>query len=227
MKPYELSASLICADLLNIGHEIKEIERAGVDRIHFDVMDGVFVPRYGLFPEVLAGVTSSTKLPVEVHMMVTNPEPYIPDFAKAGAESIYVHVEGNNHLHRTLQMIRQHGVKAGVVYNPATPFCGLEYILPFIDGIMLMAINPGIVGHKIIPQVYDKIRELKSHLVEYPDVKIMIDGGVAHQTAAQMVQNGADILVCGTSSIYRPKEGTLDVTTKRFRDAIDQVLTQS
>ena len=226
MKKYDyaLTASLICSDPLDLRKSIEDIELAGIEYIHFDVMDGVFVPRYGLFPEMLSAIKKITNIPVDVHMMVINAEQYVSDFAKAGADILYVHVENNNHLHRTIRLIKNNGMKAGIVFNIGTPINVLDYILDDVDYIMLMGINPGIVGHKIIPKVYDKIKEVKEKIKDYPNIKIMVDGGVTPDTAPEMIKNGADIIVCGSSSIYRPGEGTLAETTKRFREKVDSKL---
>ncbi|MCF7871717.1 ribulose-phosphate 3-epimerase [Candidatus Woesearchaeota archaeon] len=223
MKKYELSASLICADLMNLENEVKNINESKIEYIHFDVMDGHFVPRLGVFPEMLSGIRKLTKKPIDVHLMISNPEEYIPIFSNAGADIIYVHVENNLHLHRTLKIIKENNVKAGVVLNIATPLSSLDYILEEIEYIMLMAINPGIVGHKIILKIYDKIRAVKEK-IKGTNIKIMIDGGVNPETAHLMIKSGADILVGGTSSLFRPKEGTLIQTTKKFREKIDKNL---
>ena len=137
-KKYTISASLICADPLNLEKAVKEIEESGIEYIHFDVMDGVFVPRYGMYPEIITYIKKISNLPVDVHMMVDNPEPYIETFAKAGADIFYVHVENNNNLHRTLMLIQKSGMKAGVILNLATPLSCLDYILEEIDYVMLM-----------------------------------------------------------------------------------------
>lgn len=223
MANYELSASLICCDPLNIEREVKEIEKANIQYIHFDVMDGVFVPRYGLYPEMLCSLKKITSLPVDVHLMVINPEPYIQAFKEAGAGIIHVQAEGNHNLHRTVGLIRSAGVKAGVVLNIATPLNTLDYLLPDIDYVLLMAINPGIVGHKFIPQVYEKISQLEAKLKDHP-IKIVVDGGVNAETAPKMIKQGTDILVCGTSSIFRPDDGTIAENTKKLRKMIDDYL---
>lgn len=209
MKPiktsqYKLSASLVCANMLSIEKDLNELIKGKIDYIHFDVMDGVFVPRYGLHPEILQAIRKLTDIPVDVHMMVTDPEPYIQIFADAGAQIYSVHAEGNNHLHRTVRLIKQAGMKAGVVLNPATPLNVLDYILDDIDLVMLMAINPGIVGHKLIPRVMEKISELKQKLTNYPNIEMEIDGGVSFDSAKEMVERGATMLVCGTSTIFKP-----------------------
>lgn len=206
MKKFQLSASIICANLLTLDKEVDLIKKGKIDRIHFDVMDGIFVPRYGLPPETLKFIHDKTNIPVTVHMMVDNPEPYIDIFSKAGADTIVFHVEPVNHIHRIIQKIKANGIKAGLALNPATPLSVLDYILQDIDLVMLMAINPGIVGHKLIPWIYKKISDLKDKLTEFPQVMIEIDGGVTFESAPKMVKSGADILVCGSSTIFRLNE---------------------
>jgi len=203
-KKYQLAASLICGNTLNLESEIRSLEKGGIDYIHFDVMDGSFVPRLGLHPEILRAVKSITKIPIDVHMMIDNPDFFIQDMAKAGADIIVVHAESTKHLHRTVKLIRDAGVKAGVALNPGTPLNVLDYVLDDISLVMLMAINPGIVGHKLIPRALDKISELKERLVNYPDMIIEIDGGVTPESAPQMITRGANLLVCGTSIIFKP-----------------------
>jgi len=213
-KKYFLASSLICADVLNLEKEIKAMEEAGIDYIHFDAMDAHFVPRLGLYPEMLSAVKRASSLPVDVHLMMDNTEEYIPIFAKNGADIIFVPAEGNNNLHRTIKMIKDFGVNTGVAINPATPLNVLDYILPDLDYIMLMAINPGIVGHKLIPQVMEKISDLKAKLIDHPNILIEVDGGVTFVSAKEMVDRGANLLVCGSSSIYKLGASVKDNTSK-------------
>lgn len=205
-----LSASLVCADLLNLRSELALLENGGVDYIHFDVMDGSFVPRLGLLPEMLRAVKTATKIPLDVHLMINNPEKYIPDFAAAGADIITIHAESTNHADYAVRMIKNLGLKAGVALNPGTPLGALDYLIDDIDLVMLMAINPGVVGHKIIEKVYDKVAHLKVKTANRPDMLIQIDGGVTFDTAPKMVAAGANMLVCGTGTIFRPHEDTID-----------------
>ena len=222
-KKFEITASLICGDPLNLEKAIREIIASNIDYIHFDVMDGVCVPRFGLYPEILTHLRTLTDMPVDVHMMVNNPELYIETYAKAGANIYYVHVENNNNLHRTINLIKNSGMKPGVVLNMATPIYVLDYILQDIDYIMLMAINPGIVGHTIIETIYDKIKDVKKQ-IEGTDIKIVIDGGVNLESSARMIKAGADILVCGSSTIFRPKEGTLQELTSKYLNHVNSAL---
>lgn len=206
MKKYTLSASLVCANMINLSEDIKSLETGKIDYIHFDVMDGDFVPRFGLHPEMLSAVTKMTKVPVDVHLMVSNPIPYIKNFAEAGARIISVHAESTPHLDRAIRVIKESGVKAGVALNPSTPLSVLDYVLDDIELVVLMAINPGILGHKLIPQMMDKISDLKKKIKNHKNILIQIDGGVTFDSASKMLKNGADMLVCGSSTIFKPNE---------------------
>jgi len=203
-RPVGLSASIICADMLDIGAEIERVNRAKVETIHFDVMDGLFVPRLGLHPEMLRSIRSRTNLPIDVHLMVADPEPYLATFIDAGATFVTVHAENNPHLLRTLQRIRALGAKPGVALNPGTSLSVLDYLLPETDMVLLMGINPGIVGHPLWPPTMGKIADLRARIGSAAGPLISIDGGVNFSSAPQMAVAGADLLVCGTSTIYRP-----------------------
>lgn len=223
-KIYKLSASLICANPLLIKDEVQNLVSGGIDYIHFDVMDGNFVPRFGLYPELLKAVRAITDLPIDVHMMSEEPIRYISDFAQAGATIISVHVEACKHIHRTLKVISENGVKSGIVLNHGTPLNVLDYIIDDIDVVMLMAINPGIVGHKLIPGAMKKIADLKEKINKSKrDILIEIDGGVTLESAANMINAGADLLVCGSSTIFKPNE-SLDEKIKEVRKIIDSRL---
>lgn len=202
-KPvYKLGASIICVDFVNLGKDLRLIRKGGADYIHFDVMDGQFVPRFGLPPEFLKSIKSVCKLPVYVHMMTTNPEPYLKNFVEAGADIIVVHAETCQHLYRTIQMIKNLGARAGVAINPATPLNVLDYILDDLSLVVIMAINPGIVGHKLIPNMFNKIKELKDKIKNHKNLLIEVDGGVTFETSLKLVKVGADALVCGSSTIF-------------------------
>lgn len=220
-RSYRIAPSLICADLLNLESEIKRLVKAEVELIHFDVMDGVFVPRYGFFPEVLTALKKLTKIPVDVHMMTVEPEKYIPVFANAGADYFVVHAEACTHLHQTIMAIKKAGMKAGVALNPTTSLDVLDWVLEEIDIVCLMAINPGIVGHKLIPNMMQKIAYLKQKLGSRDHIIIEVDGGVAPDSVTTMVANGANALVCGTSSIFKPDK-PVDEKIKEFRELIDK-----
>lgn len=197
-----IAPSILSADFAKLGEEIKEVEAGGADWIHVDVMDGHFVPNITIGPLIVEAVRPVTKLPLDVHLMIENPDLYIEAFAKAGADYITVHAEACPHLHRTLQLIRSFGVKPGVVLNPATPASVLEYIIEDLDLVLLMTVNPGFGGQSFIHSVVPKIREVKE-MIEGKglDVLIEIDGGVNTETAKLCVNAGADVLVAG-SAVY-------------------------
>lgn len=218
-KKFELSASLICANMLNLEEDIKLLEKGGIDSLEVDVMDGMFVPRIGLPPETVKAVRSVTKLPISVHMMIQDPERYAKVFTESGTDTLIFHAESTVHIHRTLKKIRGYGVKVGIALNPATPLTTLEYILDDIDLVMLMAINPGILGHKLIPAILKKIADLKIMLRKHLNIKIQVDGGVTFESAAEMIKLGADILVCGSSTIFRSGK-RIDRNIVRLRNEI-------
>jgi ribulose-phosphate 3-epimerase len=213
----QLAASIICGNPLNLEADLAALEKGGIDYIHFDVMDGVFVPRFGLFPEYLKAIRSKTNLPIEVHMMVQDPEPYIQDFVNAGATMLTPHIEPLLHAHRTIMKIKAAGAKAGLALNPGTPLSTLDYVLADLDLVMLMAINPGIVGHKLIPRTMEKIADLRKKISEVgKDIIIEIDGGVTPVSGIEMVKAGANMLVCGTGTIFQPP-AKLDDKVREFR----------
>lgn len=196
-----IAPSILSADFSKLGQEIVEVEHGGADWIHVDVMDGHFVPNLTLGPLIVEAVRPHTKLPLDVHLMIENPDQYIPAFAKAGADWITVHVEACRHLHRTLHLIKEHGVKAGVVLNPATPLVTIEHVLGDLDMVLLMTVNPGFGGQSFIPSVVPKIKALRTKLMErgLEDVHIEVDGGIQEQTAPLVVEAGADVLVAGSA----------------------------
>ncbi|KMY45043.1 ribulose-phosphate 3-epimerase [Bacillus sp. FJAT-27916] len=198
----KIAPSILSADFSKLGEEIKDVERGGADWIHIDVMDGHFVPNITIGPLIVEAIRPITKLTLDVHLMIDNPDQYIEAFAKAGADYITVHAEACTHLHRTIQLIKSFGVKAGVVLNPATPASVLEYVLEELDMVLLMTVNPGFGGQAFIPSVLDKIEQVRSMIDEKGlAVEIEIDGGVNPETARQCVERGATVLVAG-SAIY-------------------------
>lgn len=221
-KKVMLSASLVCADMMNIQGEIFKLEKGGIDYIHFDVMDNQFVPRFGLHPEILQSLKKKTKIPIDVHLMVNNPENAIPAFIQAGADIIVFHIESTLHAHRLIRQIKSAGIKAGIAINPATNLDVLDYLLEDIDMVMLMAINPGILGHKLIPEMMKKISDLKTKLKNHKNIMIAIDGGVSFDSAQEMVKRGASFLVCGTSTIFKP-EGDVDVKIVELNKLLTKV----
>ncbi|MGB5018878.1 MAG: ribulose-phosphate 3-epimerase [Candidatus Moraniibacteriota bacterium] len=216
-KQCQLAASMICGSPLNLEADLAALEKGGIDYIHFDVMDGVFVPRFGLFPEYLRAIRSRTNLPIEVHMMVQDPEPYIQEFVHAGATALTPHIEPLAHPHRTIMRIKKEGALAGLALNYGTPLSMLDYLLEDLDIVMLMAINPGIVGHKLIPGALKKIVDLRKKIdATSKDIMIEIDGGVTLESGMRMKQAGANMLVCGTSVIFQPP-AKLDDKIREFR----------
>jgi len=157
----KIAPSILSADFTRLGEEIKDVEKAGADYIHIDVMDGHFVPNITIGPMIVKAVRRITDLPLDVHLMISDPDYFIEDFAEAGASIITVHAEALNHLHRTIQLIRDKGVRPGVVLNPATPLCAVEYVLDQLDTVLLMTVNPGFEAQKFIPEVIPKIKRLR------------------------------------------------------------------
>ena len=196
-----IAPSILSADFARLAEEIRDAERGGADWIHVDVMDGHFVPNITIGPLVVQAVRPHTKLPLDVHLMISRPDDYIPMFASAGADLIFVHAEACTHLHRTIQLIRSHHVKAGVVLNPASPLALVEHILEDVDLVLLMTVNPGFGGQKFIASVLPKIRALRQMLDEkgLGRVHIEVDGGVNRETAKLAVDAGADVLVAGNA----------------------------
>lgn len=215
-----IAASLICSNPLDLQIDLNQLINSKVDFIHFDVMDGQFVPRYGLYPEILTSLKKQTNIPVDVHMMVNNPEDFIDDFKIAGADYYNFHIESTPHAHRLVKKIQNVGMLPGVALNPATPISSLDYLINEIRMVVLMAINPGIVGHKLIPEMIQKIKNLRDYANDKgnKDLLIEIDGGVTFESGKMMIEAGADILVCGTGTIYRPKEDTISNKITAFKN---------
>ncbi|MDQ1003772.1 ribulose-phosphate 3-epimerase [Neobacillus niacini] len=198
----KIAPSILSADFSKLGEEIVAVEKAGADYIHVDVMDGHFVPNITIGPLIVEAIRPVTKLPLDVHLMIDNPDQYIEAFAKAGADYITVHVEACRHLHRTIHHIKSFGIKAGVVLNPATPVHTIQHILRDIDMVLLMSVNPGFGGQKFIPEVLPKIKQVKEMADSIgKELEIEIDGGVNPETAKLCVEAGANVLVAG-SAIY-------------------------
>lgn len=202
----KIAPSILSADFSKLGEEIKDVERGGADYIHVDVMDGHFVPNITIGPLIVEAIRPITKLPLDVHLMIDNPDQYIEAFANAGADYLTVHVEACKHLHRTIHYIKSFGVKAGVVLNPATPVQTIEHVINDIDMVLLMTVNPGFGGQKFIEGVLPKIRQVQE-LVEKKglSVEIEVDGGVNEETARKCVEAGANVLVAG-SAIYNESD---------------------
>ncbi|NOU68307.1 ribulose-phosphate 3-epimerase [Paenibacillus sp. LMG 31461] len=197
-----VAPSILSADFAKLGDEIKAVEQGGADWIHVDVMDGHFVPNITIGPLVVDAIRPVTKLPLDVHLMIEKPDRYIPDFVKAGADLISVHVEACTHLHRTLDLIKQSGIKAGVVLNPATPISLIEHVLDeHLDLVLIMTVNPGFGGQAFIPGMLNKIRALReqANAKGLTGLHIEVDGGINEITARQVIEAGADVLVAGNA----------------------------
>ncbi len=202
MKNIMIAPSILSADFSQLGDEIRAVEKAGAEVIHIDVMDGHFVPNITIGPLVVKAARQVTDLPLDVHLMISDPDSYIKDFADAGADWITVHVETCPHLHRTLNFIRSLGKKAGAVLNPATSLSTLDYVLEEVDLVMLMSVNPGFGGQGFIESTLEKCRTLRSMLDKInPEAGIEIDGGISPKTIGRMAEAGANIFVAG-SAIY-------------------------
>jgi ribulose-phosphate 3-epimerase len=203
----KIAPSILSADFSKLGEEILDVERGGADLIHIDVMDGHFVPNITIGPLVVGAIRPHTQLPLDVHLMIENPDRYIPDFVKQGADLITVHQEACPHLHRTIHLIKELGAKSSVALNPATPIQMLEHILEDVDMILLMTVNPGFGGQRFIPGVLPKIKALRTQLDQrgLHHVEIEVDGGVNRDTAKLVVEAGANVLVAG-NAIYNEKD---------------------
>lgn len=198
----KIAPSILAANFSKLGEEVLEVEKAGAELIHIDVMDGHFVPNITMGPIVVEALRPLTKLPLDVHLMIENADQYIESFAKAGADYITVHVEACPHLHRTIQLIRSFGVKSGVVLNPHTPIETIQHVLEDIDMVLFMTVNPGFGGQKFIHSVVPKVKQLSDIIKQRNlSIEIEIDGGINEETIKPCVEAGATILVAG-SAIY-------------------------
>ena len=195
-----IAPSILSADFGRLADEVRAVEAAGADWIHVDVMDGHFVPNITLGPMIVEAARQASALPMDVHLMIENPDQFIPEFVKAGADLVSVHVETCPHLNRSIDLIRTAGCRAGAVLNPATPLESLDYILEYLDFVLLMSVNPGFGGQSFIPNTLEKIRRLKARIAESgQSIRIQVDGGVNKDTIADIAAAGADVFVAGSA----------------------------
>lgn len=212
----KLAPSILSADFARLLEDVKKVENAGCEYLHIDVMDGHFVPNITLGPGIVKSLRKDVNMVFDVHLMIENPDNYIKEFANAGCDIIVVHQEACTHLHRTIQNIKSHGIKAGVALNPATPIETIKYVLQDVDMVLLMSVNPGFGGQSYIPVVTEKIKELKALIDEMNlDIDIEVDGGVKPSNISEVVNAGANVIVAG-SAIFNA--GDIDEAVKSLRE---------
>jgi len=220
----EIAPSILASNFAKLGDEIRAAEQGGADVIHVDVMDGHFVPNISIGIPVVESLRNATQLPLDVHLMIEQPEEYIHDFVKAGANRVLVHQEATVHLDRALAMIRELGAEAGAAINPATPVVMLTEVLDKVDTVLVMSVNPGFGGQRFIPGAFEKIRQLDQWRARYNlGFRIEVDGGVDAENAAELAQAGANTLVAGTSIFHTPDAAA---AARQLRKLATQALTQ-
>ena len=213
----EIAPSILSANFSSLGDEIRAVERGGADVLHVDVMDGHFVPNITIGLPVVKSLAGFTRLPIDAHLMITEPGTYAPQFVKAGAQMVSVHVEADPNLHRTLTAIKSAGAQAGVVLNPATPVSAVEEALQFVDYVLVMSVNPGFGGQQFIPHSIDKVKRLRQLINERQlNVRIEIDGGIDRTNIEKVVAAGAEIIVAGSAIFGTPAAET---AVKELRNA--------
>ena len=216
----DIAPSILSADFSCLGDQIKAVERGGAGILHVDVMDGHFVPNITVGLPVVKSLAGFTSLPIDAHLMITDPGTYATQFVEAGAQMVSVHVEADPHLHRTVMAIKAAGAQGGVVLNPATPVSAVEEALLFVDYVLVMSVNPGFGGQKFIPQALDKVKRLRQMILERQlNVRIEIDGGVDRTNIEKVVAAGAEIIVAGSAIFGKPDA---EAAVKELRDATVQ-----
>jgi ribulose-phosphate 3-epimerase len=212
----KIAPSILSADFTRLGEEVRAVEKAGADYIHVNVMDGHFVPNITIGPMIVKAVKGVTNLPLDVHLMISDPDSYIDEFADAGADILTVHPETLIHIHRTIQHVKSKGIRASVSLNPATPLNVLEYILEDLDMVLLMSVNPGFGGQAFISGVLPKVQKLREDIDRRGlDVEIEVDGGIGPDNIAQVSSAGADVFVAGSAIFY---SGDYEATIKLMRE---------
>ena len=210
----KLAPSILSADFSNLIEDVKKVEDSGAQYLHIDVMDGHFVPNITIGPLVVSSLRNKSNMVFDVHLMIENPEAYIDEFAKAGSDIICIHAESTKHVHRAIQKIKEHGIKAGIALNPATDVSTIKYVLEDVDMVLVMSVNPGFGGQSFIPSAIDKIKEIKSIINEKNlNIEIEVDGGVKLNNAKEVLNAGADILVAG-SAVFGAEN--VEETVKEF-----------
>jgi ribulose-phosphate 3-epimerase len=220
----EIAPSILAANFACLGEEIRAVEQGGATLLHVDVMDGHFVPNLTIGVPVVRSLRKATRLALDVHLMIENPDRYVEAFAEAGADMISVHQEATPHLDRVLEMIREAGREVGVVINPATPVSTLSEVLDKVDYVLVMSVNPGFGGQKFIPEAVGKIRQLKELRTQYNDgFRIEVDGGIGPENVSEVVRAGAELLVAGTSIFHTPDPAE---AVRRLRHLASEALAQ-